>query len=393
MNQRKKRRIGLMIFATDAVSLNILCKGQLEYLRDKWQSQLFIVSGGTNEEIQKLRERSVGKVTHLPHLKRRPSPWHDLVSLIGLCRIMLRCRPQIVVVSTPKALFIGSVAAFICGIPNRIALIRGRVYERYSGNARKIYEVLDRISFALSTKQVFISESLRAEYVRDKLTSNETSIVIGAGSSNGVDVRHFRFPSNEEREQSRRKYGVTDNVFTIVSIGRLCEEKGVREFLRIAKDLGDKCRLLWVGRAEQIDILDAVAAASKQYRNVKYIDHCDDVRPVLWAADAHLFLSHREGFGNVAIEAASCGVPTIAFDIVGARDSVRHGISGVRIPFGNTSAIAETVMALRSGRTENIFNRTLARRWVEEAFDQRRVWEQWYLYLSNVSLETKNHYT
>jgi glycosyltransferase involved in cell wall biosynthesis len=41
--------------------------------------------------------------------------------------------------------------------------------------------------------------------------------------------------------------------------------------------------------------------------------------------------AHHEGWGLVIMEAAAHGTPTLAYDVVGVRDSVRHGVSGILV--------------------------------------------------------------
>jgi len=43
------------------------------------------------------------------------------------------------------------------------------------------------------------------------------------------------------------------------------------------------------------------------------------------------------------VEAAACGVPVVASDSPGLRDSVRHGETGLLVPHGNVAALAAAV--------------------------------------------------
>jgi glycosyltransferase involved in cell wall biosynthesis len=62
----------------------------------------------------------------------------------------------------------------------------------------------------------------------------------------------------------------------------------------------------------------------------------------------HLFLnaSPKEGWGLTVIEAAACGVPCVAADSPGLRDSVEDGVTGLLVPYGDTAAMARAALAL-----------------------------------------------
>ena len=51
-----------------------------------------------------------------------------------------------------------------------------------------------------------------------------------------------------------------------------------------------------------------------------------------------LFPSRSETFGNVTLEAMASGVPTIAFDYGAAREYMRNGEHGIRVPDGDAAA-------------------------------------------------------
>jgi glycosyltransferase involved in cell wall biosynthesis len=63
---------------------------------------------------------------------------------------------------------------------------------------------------------------------------------------------------------------------------------------------------------------------------------------------ARLFLnpSPKEGWGLTVIEAAACGLPTVASDRPGLRDSVRDGETGLLVPYGDERAMAAAAVAL-----------------------------------------------
>lgn len=53
--------------------------------------------------------------------------------------------------------------------------------------------------------------------------------------------------------------------------------------------------------------------------------------------------SVREGFGLNVVEANALGVPCVAYDVPGLRDSIQHGETGILVGSGGTNALAEAV--------------------------------------------------
>jgi len=360
----------LAFISTSAISLNQLMRGQLEFLRAQG-AQLDIYSGPPDDELEALRARNVGHVYRVP-FRRQPHLLMDMICLVWLMTLLLFRRYDSVIYSTPKAMLLGSIASFITGQRRRIAWVRGRGYENFEGRKRRIYIVLDRLTFRLSDQILFVSPSLQAAYREDGIEVGAKCAAVGFGSSNGVDLNRFRPLSAENRSAARSKLELGPDHFVILVAGRIREDKGARQILELSQRLTDipNLRILMVGHLEEPELDRKLAKADR----IQLYPPCPDIERFFQVADLHLFLSHREGFGNVAIEAAAVGVPTFGFDVVGVRDSVICGTTGDLFCFGDLDAVEAAVRQAMASPSQFKERFSGAREAVAERFSQSRMW-------------------
>jgi len=59
----------------------------------------------------------------------------------------------------------------------------------------------------------------------------------------------------------------------------------------------------------------------------------------------------REGWGLNVVEANGLGVPCVAYDVAGLRDSVKNGETGLLAEAGNVEALAEKVVTVLNDDT------------------------------------------
>src|SRR5262249_28404837 len=66
---------------------------------------------------------------------------------------------------------------------------------------------------------------------------------------------------------------------------------------------------------------------------------------VAWLRRATLVVqpSRKEGWGLTVLEANACGVPVVASDVPGLRDSVRDGEPGFLVPAGDAAALGSAI--------------------------------------------------
>ena len=132
---------------------------------------------------------------------------------------------------------------------------------------------------------------------------------------NAIDAKFFARPSATARNESRRALGVEGEGRVLVQVSALTERKGVLElakaFLTLPPADRRGAKLLFVGDGELRDQLEAVAAESSGSVRVLGQLPPEEVRRVLWAADAFILNTRLDPNPLSAIEAAAAGLPIV----------------------------------------------------------------------------------
>ncbi|EWH00883.1 hypothetical protein Q427_17140 [Halomonas sp. BC04] len=133
------------------------------------------------------------------------------------------------------------------------------------------------------------------------------------------------------RKIIRDKYGVSDNDLVFLFLGRINPDKGVPElisaFRRVSK-VYTEAKLLIVGEDESGMFDDGSIEDSFMGKLIR-VGCTSEPEAYFNAADVFCLPSHREGFGSVLIEAAACGVASIASNIYGISDALVDNRTGL----------------------------------------------------------------
>jgi glycosyltransferase involved in cell wall biosynthesis len=191
---------------------------------------------------------------------------------------------------------------------------------------------------------VVISESTRDDLARRGIPRARVSVV-----HCGMDHAVYRAPEGVAKRREP----------TVLFVGRLRRYKGVDWVLRAWPDVLARvpgARLEVVGDGPFRPALERMADRLGIRASVAFLGFIGSSEKVLRMSEAWALVqpSPKEGWGLTVVEAGACGTAVVAADSPGLRDSVRRDETGLLVPFGDDSALAEglarvlTDAALRS---------------------------------------------
>lgn len=297
---------------------------------------------------------------HLPILfNREPSPIKDLFSLIQLSKLIFINRDaKKIVISTPKISLLTAIACLL-NFKRYIYLHRGAVYQNFNGIKFNIYKLIDKFIITFSENTSYISVSL-FNWIKKNLELKNITYNRKFNSSKGVNLKRFYVKKEISNHEITR----------IGFCGRVATDKGYEELInlvdtystnpnvlikikgKIELDGNDKKKFLDLINKEKIEFERWDENVTDFYQNI----------------DLLFFPSKREGFGNVAVEAAACGVPTIAFNIPGVSDAIEHDVSGILV--NQEDSICKSVEKLLIDEERLRHLSSLSRTHAENNFDQ-----------------------
>lgn len=361
---------------TVPVTANVLLRGQLAYLRDAGFDVTVISSPGP--ELDEVAQREGVRVIDVA-MERAISPGADARSLARLTHVLARLRPQIVHASTAKAGLLGMIAAATVRVPARIYLLRGLRLETERGAKRRVLAATERIASACAHHVWCVSESLRETYVAAGLAPARKCAVIGAGSSNGVDVARFA-PTEARRARAlelRAELAIARDAPVIGFVGRPVADKGIADLVAAFDCVRGElpaARLVVVGAGFAGDPAVRELAA---HAKVVVVPHVAEPAPYYAMMDVFAFPSYREGFPNAPLEAAAAGVPTVGYRVTGTRDAVVDGMTGALVPIRDTRALSDALLMYLSDPARRLADGDRARARAEREFTRQIVWQRW----------------
>ncbi len=165
---------------------------------------------------------------------------------------------------------------------------------------------------------------------------------------NAVDIRRFGQP--HDGAAKRRELGIPDDAWVIGLVANLRPQKNhealLRAFARLRPDAPD-ARLVLVGDWERRPLLEALADDLAIRDRVHFLGCRLDVPELYATFDAYCLPSHYEGMPLSVFEAMAAGKPVVATRVVGIREVIAAGETGILVPPNEPAALAQALLRLR----------------------------------------------
>ena len=317
-------------------------------------------------------------------MSRRISPLRDLVALARLVVLLRRVRPTILHAHTPKGGLLGMLAGAAARVPVRIYHLHGLPLETARGLRRLLLVLSDRVACALAHRVLAVSPSLLSAAVAHGLVRREKAAVPAGGSINGVDAQREFCPEVqlEAGARVRARYDIPPRAPVVGFVGRLVRDKGLVELAeawQLVRHHHRDAQLLIVGPFDDTDpIPESTRALLRRDPRVTLAGLQWDVAPYMAAMNVLALPTHREGLGNVLLEAGAMGLPVIATRITGCVDAVVDGRTGVLVPPGDPAALAAAIGAYLDSRALRARHGAAARERLLRHFSPGVVWSATY---------------
>lgn len=182
------------------------------------------------------------------------------------------------------------------------------------------------------------------QLAKTKFHAGEVRYVPGVG----VDLSRFE-NIQANRNTKRQEIGVPEDVFLLLSVGELNENKNHQIIIRaLAKLNNPNVHYAIAGVGDKRDYLLDLAGELGVSEQIHLLGYRKDVPELNCSADVFCFPSCREGQGLAAIEAMACGLPVVTSNVHGINDYSIDGVTGYKCAPTDADGFAAAVEKLMS---------------------------------------------
>jgi len=192
----------------------------------------------------------------------------------------------------------------------------------------------------------------------------------------GVDVERFA-PGHDQKGALRERLGLPRDGNLLFFSSRVAPEKDADTVLRAVRELNQANRKVWLvnrsggyerfqAQARAMDVADRVMAGGP-------IDPRCELPSYYQASDVCVQASREEGLGFSPLEALACGVPVVATDVGGLRETIIDGETGWSYPRGDSNRLASILSEILDSPEEAARRTKAGRQMVLEQFAEQKV--------------------
>ena len=246
---------------------------------------------------------------HTPMNRRGMNPIQDLKLINLYKKIINDIKPDIILTYTIKPNIYGNYVASKFNIPV-IMNITGIGSSLSSGKLKSIIKKMYKYACNKANIVFFQNQGNLNFFISNKMI-DEQKIRKIPGS--GVNIERFK-PIKRTKETDAIKF---------IFIGRIMKDKGIEEYIEIAKKLTKKyvnLEFQILGTFEE-DIYKAIIEQNEN-KKIRYLGVSSDVRQEIKEVDCIVNPSYHEGMSNVLLEGAAMGKPLIASNIPGCKEII-----------------------------------------------------------------------
>ena len=305
-------------------------------------------TGPEGDLFGKAREAGVN-LLFIPSLIREIRPLADIRAYYALRAMLKRGHYDIVHTHSSKAGILGRIAARSVGVPMVVHTLHSLVFHKYESRWRNaLYIGLERWCARLADVLICVNEETARGAIAANIGKKEQYRVIYSGMDLDLFLEVGKRLSTQAAKSS---LGIPADAPVVGKIARLAPLKGHEYFLQAARKIADAVPDAWfllVGDGPlRAQLHDQARGLGIAHRTVfAGLVAPEDVPRHIQAMDVVVHTSLREGIARVLPQAGATGKPIVVFDLDGAPEVVRDGVSGYLVSPRDSEGVAHRVVEL-----------------------------------------------
>ncbi len=277
----------------------------------------------------------------LRFMRRDLHPLDDGAAYFELRRLLARERFDLVHTHSSKAGVLGRLAARHAGVPRIVHTIHGLAFDEYQPAWRHfIYRAMERLAAGRGDMTLAVCEAMARQ-----------ALEAGVGDRTRMRVVFSGFPLDEFLKLPSRPL---DGRWVVGLIARMFPLKGHEDLMKLAPMIlneWDDVDFRVVGDGPLRGAWEAWLAQHPQWRERVILAgrvSPDEIPSQIERMDLVIHLSWREGLARVIPQALAAGRPVCSYDVGGAGEVVRNGVTGWIVPAGDLAGVRQAIGAAKA---------------------------------------------
>ena len=323
--------------------------------KDKYET--FVITGFGDILKDKLEAQNI-KVYVIENLKRDISVVAEIKSFFKLLKIILREKPDILHLNSPKVAGFGGVAGRLCRTKKIIQTVHGFTFnEERDFATTAMITFFSWLTILFCHKTITINEKEKNQALKMPLVSENKIILI----RNGIEKTDFKEKSSAQRELIRKCLTWTSDVqvgvhpmsdigqvIWIGTISELHKNKGLEYVIEAVSKIKSLFVFFILGEGEERKNLENLIEKYNLKDKVFLIGFLENANQYLKAFDIFILPSIKEGLPYTLLEAGSAGLASISTNVGGIPDIIENGISGIIVTKARSGEITRALEYLVS---------------------------------------------
>jgi glycosyltransferase involved in cell wall biosynthesis len=258
--------------------------------------------------------------------------WSHFATILALKRICQQWQPDILVAHGFSEHIWGRMAGLWAQVP-ALVHVEHNSRERYTAWRLKLSLWLASKTDAL----VGVSEGVKSRLIELGFPKDKCTAI-----SNGVDWSKFQ--QGPSRTWSQR----LPHVIMASRFAKQKDQPTLIQAMRIlkAQQVQTRLSIAGLGKNRLLQQSQKISANWGLTQHIDFLGHVGNMPELLAKHQIFVLSTHYEGMPLALIEAMASGCACIGTDVVGVREVIAHGVTGLLVPESDAQAMADAIAML-----------------------------------------------